>query len=41
LHAGTDVVRRILDQKLDRAAEDAAVFVDIRFGVSGAVDLAD
>ena len=29
LHAGADVVRRILDQQLDRPAEDAALGVDL------------
>src|SRR5262249_35316918 len=30
LHAGADVVGRILHQQLDRPAEDAALFVDVR-----------
>ena len=40
LHAGADVVRRILDQELDLAAENAALLVDFGLGVFGAVDLA-
>ena len=40
LHAGADVVGRILDQELDLAAEDAALLVDLGLGVFGAVDLA-
>ena len=40
LHAGADVVGRILDQKLDLAAENAALLVDFGHGVFGAVDLA-
>ena len=40
LHAGADVVGRILDQQLDLAAENAALLVDLGFGIFGAVDLA-
>jgi hypothetical protein len=40
LHAGADVVGRILDQELDLAAQNAALLVDLGLGIFGAVDLA-
>ena len=40
LHAGADVVRRILDEQLDLAAENSALLVDLGLGVFGAVNLA-
>ena len=40
LHAGADVVGRILDQELNLAAQNAALLVDFGLGVFGAVDLA-
>ena len=40
LHAGADVVGGVLDQELDRAAENAALLVDLGLGVFGALDLA-
>ena len=40
LHAGADIVGRILDQKLDLTAENAALLIDFGVGVFGAVDLA-
>ena len=40
LHAGADVVGRVLDQELDLTAENAALLVDFRLGVFGAVHFA-
>ena len=36
LHAGADIVGGVLDQKLDRTAENAALLVDLLKGVFGA-----
>ena len=40
LHAGADIIGRVLDEKLNRAAEDAAIFVDLSFRIFGAVNFA-
>ena len=40
LYAGPNVVGGVLDQQLDRTAEDAALFVDFGFGIFRPVDLA-